>query len=207
MRKIRFYLLLLLPILFFNCKNESTEKSTNLEKIIQIENIEVLKDSLKLDGNKGVWFYKKQPFSGYSIRYYKNNVILEKVGFYNGKKQGIAKTWFSNGVLKTAFHYKKNMLVGSYKAWWSNGVLQSEVTYVNGKLQGVEQKWFSSGTLAKKRNLLEGKENGLQQAWLKNGALYVNYEAKNGRIFGLRRANSCYNLESEKVIRYDEVKK
>ncbi len=41
---------------------------------------------------------------------------------------------------------------------------------------------------------------GLQQAWLKNEKMYVNYEAKNGRIFGMRRANSCYKLENEDVV-------
>ena len=41
----------------------------------------------------------------------------------------------------------------------------------------------------------------MQKAWLKNGKLYVNYEAKNGRIFGMRRANACYKLEDEIIIR------
>ena len=48
---------------------------------------------------------------------------------------------------------------------------------------------------------MEGKEEGLQKAWLPNGTLYVNYEAKNGRIFGMLRANSCYKLENEVVVR------
>jgi hypothetical protein len=40
----------------------------------------------------------------------------------------------------------------------------------------------------------------MQQAWLETGALYVNYEAKNGRIFGLLRSNLCYQLENEVVV-------
>jgi hypothetical protein len=47
--------------------------------------------------------------------------------------------------------------------------------------------------------LNKGKEEGLQQAWLENGKIYVNYEAKNGRIFGMNRANLCYKLKNEKV--------
>ena len=53
----------------------------------------------------------------------------------------------------------------------------------------------------KLRNFADGKEHGFQKAWLANGKLYVNYEAKNGRIFGMRRANSCVRLEDEVVIR------
>ena len=68
-------------------------------------------------------------------------------------------------------------------------------------MQGVSKEWFSNGQLSKLRNLVDGKENGFQKAWLQNGKLYVNYEAKNGRIFGMRRANSCVRLEDEVVIR------
>jgi hypothetical protein len=39
----------------------------------------------------------------------------------------------------------------------------------------------------------------LQKAWLENGTIYVNYEAKNGRVFGMKRANLCYQLKNEKI--------
>jgi antitoxin component YwqK of YwqJK toxin-antitoxin module len=70
---------------------------------------------------------------------------------------------------------------------------------VNGQRHGLQKIWFLNGQLAKRKNLNEGKEEGLQQAWLENGTLYVNYEAKNGRIFGMNRANLCYKLKNEKV--------
>jgi len=55
--------------------------------------------------------------------------------------------------------------------------------------------------LNKSRNFVDGKEHYFQKAWLANGKLNVNYEAKNGCIFGMRRANSCYRLEDEVIIR------
>jgi len=168
---------------------------------IEIEANIVHKDSLVLNGNKGIWYYNNNPYNGYAVKYYTNDSIKEKTGFYNGKKQGIYNVWFENGVLKLESNYNQNVLEGTYKAWWNNGVLASETTYVKGKKQGVEKRWFSNGELSKKSNLLDGKEDGLQQAWLENGKLYVNYEAKNGRIFGMRRANSCYQLKDEVVIR------
>ena len=87
------------------------------------------------------------------------------------------------------------------KLGWENGTLASQSFYENGLKQGVDKKWFSNGQLSKLRNLVDGKEHGFQKAWLANGKLYVNYEAKNGRIFGMRRANSCYRLEDEVIIR------
>ena len=45
----------------------------------------------------------------------------------------------------------------------------------------------------------------MQQAWLENGKIYVNYEAKNGRKFGMNRANLCYELKEEE-IQYENEK-
>ena len=44
-----------------------------------------------------------------------------------------------------------------------------------------------------------GKEKGIQRAYRKNGALYANYEAKNGRIFGLKKASLCFGLEDQQI--------
>lgn len=187
-------LLLLCSLFFINCKNTSKEKEIN------IQNIEVNKSEIKLNGNEGNWYYNNKLFNGYMVTYADNGKLEQKVGFYNGKKQGIAKIWFPNGQLKVKSHYQQNKLIGSYKSWWPNGVLASEANYKNGKLQGVEKRWYASGQIAKQMTYTNGKEEGMQKAWLKNGKLYVNYEAKNGRIFGMKKANLCYQLEDEVVI-------
>ena len=199
--KVFKYFLIVVSIIFINCKSDREIQLISNSQEITIKNIEVLKDDLILNGNLGIWSYNNQPYSGYSVRYHANEALMEKVGFYNGKKEGVSKLWYNNGVLKMESHYDQNTSIGSYKSWWRNGVLSSESNYVNGKVNGIERKWFDNGVLSKQRNLLDVKENGIQQAWLKNGKLYVNYEAKNGRIFGMRRANSCYKLENEVVIR------
>ncbi|WP_396590504.1 toxin-antitoxin system YwqK family antitoxin [Allomuricauda sp. R78024] len=193
-------LLLLFVSCILSCEHSSEPKKNGASEEKIIANVQVAKDSLVLNGNEGNWYYKNQLFTGYAVKYHMNDSLQQKVGFYEGKKMGIAKVWFPNGILKIESHYNQNKLVGSYKAWWNNGVLASKANYVDGKIQGIEKKWYKTGELAKSRNLVDGKEIGLQQAWLKNGKLYVNYEAKNGRIFGMRRANSCYKLKDEEVV-------
>lgn len=163
------------------------------------DKIVIHKDSLILKGNEGNWYYKNKLFNGFAVKYYSNNKLKEKVGFYNGKKQGIYHYWFSNGSIKLESFYDQNVLVGSYTAFWDNGNKSLESYYLNGKKEGLETQWYPEGNISKKRNLVNGRENGLQQAWLKNGKIYVNYEAKNGRVFGMRRANLCYQLKNEKI--------
>ena len=200
---MKYYLSFLYIISFLsigcNSATNTQKEGINFSEKVTISAFTIPKDSLVLNGNEGNWYYKKKLFSGYAVKYYPNGSLQEKTGFLNGKKQNEYRQWFSNGVLKLVSNYNQNVLEGSYKSWWSNGNLASEVNYVKGKKQGVELKWFKDGTLSRKRNLVDGLEDGLQKAWLQNGKLYVNYEAKNGRVFGMKRANSCYQLKNEKI--------
>ncbi|MEB8329037.1 hypothetical protein OO009_06685 [Flavobacteriaceae bacterium KMM 6897] len=195
-----FFILFLLAFLLTNCKEITVNKHL-VEKTLVINSLEVEKKELTLNQIEGKWYFKEQPFNGYSIVFHSNGAIGERLGYYNGKREGIAKKWSDNGVVRVQSYYKQNRLEGVYKSWWENGVLAAESHYVNGVLNGVSKEWYATGELAKERVLLDGKEDGLQRAWLQNGKLYVNYEAKNGRIFGMRRANSCYKLENEVVIK------
>jgi antitoxin component YwqK of YwqJK toxin-antitoxin module len=179
--------------------NTKNIASVHIEKTVIDATITVHKDSLVLNGNEGNWYYKKQLFNGFAVQYYTNDSLKEKTGFFNGKKQGVYKVWFINGVLQLETHYNQNVLVDGYKAWWNNGILALKANYVNGEKQGVERQWYADGSLSKERNLVAGNEHGLQRAWLQNGKIYVNYEAKNGRTFGMSRANLCYQLKNEKV--------
>ncbi|MGB2684466.1 MAG: toxin-antitoxin system YwqK family antitoxin [Olleya sp.] len=201
------------PILFFivivftisGCKDASDITSsatvTKKEQAIVIGNVELLKEALVLNGNKGRWYYKDKPYTGYSLKYYPNGVLEEKLGFFNGRREGVAKRWTKNKKLQLESYYKNNKLDGVYKTWWENGELSGQSFYENGVKQGEEKQWFPDGQMFKLRNFADGKEHGFQKAWLANGKLYVNYEAKNGRIFGMRRASSCVRLEDEVIIR------
>ena len=204
MQLIKYCIFLLFTVVFFGCNTPSKEKLVATKATISITEIEnniVDKKHIKLIPAKGQWYYKDLPFNGYAVSYYENATLAEKTVFFNGKREGKSYSYFSDGTIKKEALYKKNKLDGVKLTYFDNGVLASESNYINGKKHGVQKIWFSDGQLAKKVNLNQGMEDGLQQAWLESGKLYVNYEAKNGRIFGMRRANSCYKLENEVVIR------
>jgi len=201
-----FLLIVSTILLLTGCNDVSLSSKANdigivEEKTLVINATEILKEDLVLNQLEGRWYYNNQLYSGYSVRYYPNDTLAEKIGYHLGKREGITKKWSENGVLRIESHYKDNRLDNVYKSWWENGTLAAQSNYVDGVKQGIEQEWYPTGQLAKKRQLVDGNENGLQQAWLENGKLYVNYETKNGRIFGMRKANSCYKLEDETIIR------
>ena len=194
------YLILFALFSLSSCKKAAVDKTVT-EGAIVINSIEVDKNKLTLNQNQGVWYYNNKPFNGFSEKFNTEGTLIEKLGFYNGKREGVARTWSDNRVLRIESYYNQNRFTGVYKSWWENGVLALQVNYIEGNKQGEEKQWYPNGQLSKLRQLVDGKENGIQKAWLNNGKLYVNYEAKNGRIFGMRRANSCYKLEDEKVVK------
>ncbi|MBC3847149.1 hypothetical protein H8K90_12205 [Winogradskyella echinorum] len=204
-------ILITMLLCLLGCKEASINTSSDIlsdikeDNIIVIDSREVLKSELVLNQLEGVWYYEGQPYNGYSLKFHDNDSLKEKLGFYNGKRHGVARTWSKHGVLRIESYYNQNKLTDDYKSYWENGNLALQVNYVDGKKQGEEKQWYSNGELSKLRQLVGGSEEGIQKAWLPNGQLYVNYEAKNGRIFGLMRANSCYKLEDEKVIRKQNI--
>ncbi|WP_405224069.1 toxin-antitoxin system YwqK family antitoxin [Dokdonia sp. Asnod1-B02] len=195
--------IIILSILLISCNDNSLQEmdiAIHSVKPKTISDIEVLKKELVLNPLEGAWYYNNELFSGYSLRFYPNDTLAEKIGYIQGKREGIAQKWSENGTLRIESYYKNNRLDSIYKSWWENGVLASQSNYTKGVKEGVEREWYATGVLAKQRNLDNGQESGLQKAWLENGTLYVNYEARNGRIFGMRKANSCYKLEDEIII-------
>ena len=175
--------------------------TSKVELVKHIPRIEVDKKELVLNQLEGRWYYNNERFNGFAISYHKNGIKAESIGYYEGKKEGIAKKWFDTNAPQKESHYKANKLVGTTKSWWPNGMLSSESHYVDGTRHGIQKRWHANGQLSMQMTIVNGKEEGLQQAWLENGKIYVNYEAKNGRTFGLRKAKLCYELEDE-IVQY-----
>ncbi len=175
-------------------------KEINSEAI-KISSTEVHKSELRLYPNTGQWLYEGHPFNGFALTHHPNGTIAEKMGFHNGKKQGVALKWYTDGALASKKNYVENRLEGMARTWWPNGALSSESHYVNRQRHGKQKRWYPNGQIARLMHFDRGKEEGLQQAWLRTGKLYANYEAKNGRFFGLKRSNLCYTLKDEVVQR------
>ena len=184
-------LFLILIFLGFKVENATSHWS--------IPTTELNKDLLKLNKLEGKWYYDGKPYNGYAIVRHSNGKLAERTGFYEGKRQGPSYTWFDNGSLASQKNYVENRLEGTAETWWSNGQQSAASNYKNRQRHGEQLKWYPDGQMARRQHFVHGKEEGLQQAWLRTGKLYANYEAKNGRFFGLKRSNLCYQLKNEVV--------
>lgn len=197
------YVVLILQ--FLSCiesvKKESTSPVVKEVQALAVPEIIIDKSELHYDRNISVWTLNGEQFSGYAVSYYPNSNLQQKIGILEGKKQNETKDWYPNGKLKFSANYHQGKLHGEKKSWSADSTHQllAHYNYYLGKAHGVQKKWYLTGETFKILHLNMGKEEGIQQAYRKNGELYVNYEARNGRIFGLKRASLCFELENEKI--------
>ncbi len=170
--------------------------------IPKVPALQVPKEQLTLMPLEGKWYFQQQPFSGHAVLFHPDSSLAEKVGFVDGKREGLAHKWYQDGQLQKESFYRANKLDGTVRIWASGPekVLVVESRYVAGVRHGLQQRWYPDGTPLNKRNLVNGQEVGMQQAWLPTGKIYINYEAKNGRTFGLKKATLCYQLDSLEVV-------
>lgn len=159
----------------------------------------ILKDSLELAANEGLVYYKGQIFTGIAKSFYPSGSVAEMIEYSRGKKNNLYKKYFEDGTQSYEAQYREGKKSGISKSWWSNGNLRSESNFKEGKPDGLQKQWYKSGAKFKILNLVKGLEEGRQQSWRENGKVYSNYQAINGRIFGLKRANLCYKLDAEEV--------
>lgn len=203
---MKFLILFLISLAVFGCRTEAPLLVVSGMEVVspEVPNVAWSSVDVYLNKSNSTWYLIRDSSlaSGYVNAYFTTGQLFRKFGLVNGKKEGAQQTYFPNGRLQFDEVYRTNRLHGTVKRWsLQNGYqLVALLQYQNGKPHGTQKKWYNTGELHKHLNLVEGREDGLQQAFRKNGALYANYEAKNGRVFGFKRSNLCYELDNEQVV-------
>ncbi|MBX2817459.1 MAG: membrane-binding protein [Saprospiraceae bacterium] len=160
-----------------------------------------LKSDLHYDRSTSTWLKAEHSYSGYALDYHDNGRLRSSVGIHQGRRENVCIEWFGNGKIRSITHYRNGKLHGIKKTWSSDEPqnLLSYTRYASGKAHGTHKIWYPSGEIFKILHYEHGIEKGLQQAFRKNGDLFANYEARDGRVYGLKRASLCFGLSSESI--------
>ena len=196
-------IILVILLIITGC-NRPEDRSGSVEAHNIVPDIEWQTGDTYYDRMTSTWRFKSDSnrVSGYIISYFVDGSIQKKIGLIEGRKEGVQLTYYPSGELRFSESYADNKLDGKVMRWGIEEGYQllAELNYKEGKLHGEQRKWYATGELHKLMHIDNGVENGMQKAFRKNGALYANYEAKNGRTFGLKRSNLCYELDDEQVV-------
>jgi len=204
-----FLMALVLVLLLLSCTDKtiatSPSPTNSVATLLDLPNKTVNKSALFYNKKKSVWTLNDQLYTGYAVSFYSDSTPKEKFGILNGRKQNQAIHWYADGHYKHITNYHKGKPHGDKKSWSADSLhtMVAHLQYVSGKVHGEQKKWYPTGELFKKMNFNMGKEEGLQQAFRKNGALFANYEAREGRIFGLKKAALCFGI-ADNNIQYEK---
>ncbi|MEP1778807.1 hypothetical protein [Reichenbachiella sp.] len=206
---MRFRFLVIFLFFLISCENQpvSWEHASQETTAVEIPQVEFRMNEVFFNRKNSLWQLRSDSttVSGYIIERFANDQIARHLGVFEGKREGVLTAYYPSGRVRFIENYKNNKLDGAVKRWSKEAGYQllAELSYEARKLHGVQKMWFPTGELHKLMHMKRGKEDGLQQAFRKNGALYANYEARNGRIFGLKRSNLCYELDNQQVVYKD----
>jgi len=139
--------------------------------------------------------------------------VIEETRYKDGFPDGVAKTWYDNGQLKSEAEAvydekaKRAHPIGTARAWCDNGTLKSESQAdKDGKAIGQYKTWTCSGKLLSVTTYPYGEHVSAQE--LENGDVVVTQtgttvappEGKSGGMFWVGEHKQFNNLDGKPVL-------
>ena len=106
----------------------------------------------------------------------KNKTYMKIDTLGNWIYNGISKSYYKNGQLKSEGNFKNNKQDGQWRSYYDNGRLKSKVYYKDGKEDGLYEEYYENGQLKYKRNYKDGELDGLDESYDENGQLKGNFK-------------------------------
>ncbi|MEQ8905661.1 hypothetical protein [Ekhidna sp.] len=185
-------------ILITGCMDSKDVMTTPVEETdIAVPEVNILvSDADVTKKQNGDVFYNDLPFSGYLIERYSNGILSLKIGYYDGRQNGMMTSYYENGDVRYIRPYRDGEKHGKHIGFHRNGTTSFEYYFVNGFSEGNHKEWFDDGQPATDMNYVNGKEFGRQQAWRPDGKVRSNYTVReNGRRYGLMGIKRCTKLD------------
>jgi antitoxin component YwqK of YwqJK toxin-antitoxin module len=117
--------------------------------------------------------------------------LLEGSAVLVGAPDRVVHVFGSDGRVIAQTAFRDGRKVGRQDALWPDGSLKSRAYFDGDILIGTARAWHANGRTAEVKRYVDGRPRGLQQAWTDRGELFLNFDARNGRNFGLVNAKPC----------------
>ncbi len=89
--------------------------------------------------------------------FYLDNKAIKKIGYFkHGLKEGIWKSWYSNGQLKAIHHWRRGIKHGHFELFDADGQLSQAGSYRRGSLHGKVNE-FKNGNIIRTIKYKRGK--------------------------------------------------
>ena len=128
--------------------------------------------------------------------YYPNGVLKSEITYVNNRPNGYARIYYKNGKLSEEGYWKGTKWVGQYNYYYENGNKAYEWTFnEQGKRSGKQKYYYESGKLRIEGEWQDGKENGVIKEYFEDGSI------KSEKLF----ADGSFNAGSSKFYAQKKV--
>ena len=135
--------------------DEATDNESNAST--QAQNVAIVEEFEKVektfaDGSPevvGIYTVNEAGFRDkvHEKHFHPNGAISMEGPMLNGKRQGVWKSWYTNGIQWSQNDYENGLRNGKTFSWYENGNLRYEGQYENDKQVGFWQVYDENGTL------------------------------------------------------------
>ena len=193
--------------LAFSC---CTEKSQNKIILIKVPNIYFNDNDGKYTHENGIFLRNGKSYSGNLVMLYSEYDTAGIIPFYNGLEEGWSRKYYTHKKTAEERLYHLGRKEGTHIGWWENGQLKFIYQFKNDNHEGKAQTWYPGGQLATDNFYEKGYETGLQRSWYPDGVLRANYDARNGRQYGLTGVKNCesvFDSTTKKFVQHTLAKR
>jgi len=156
-------------------------------------------------GEDGVVYVvgEEKPYTGKAV--FEGEQKRREIAYKNGKLDGLASRWYSDGQKKSETNYKDGQYSGPYRTWYRDGQQEKEGSYKAGKEDGQWVFWYPGGQKQGEGNYEDGKRINQWTLWapdgrkLETGVLTDN----DGNAYQtIKIGNQWWMAENLRVTRY-----
>jgi antitoxin component YwqK of YwqJK toxin-antitoxin module len=157
---------------------------TSIKLFSQVSNLkkyDANETTLHLDDSIVYFRSSMKPFNGIIQKKNDNGKVIFECNYIDGRKDGLAKMWCSDGHLYFAGNYKNGLPNGTFEWWYANGKIAAKCLYSEGLLNGKCEEWYEEfGQLKYEENYKLGRLFGIQRYFTKEGASIGGGDLKDG---------------------------
>ncbi len=124
--------------------------------------------------------------NGLHKKYFENGIVAAELPCKDGKPNGLCKFYYEPGGLRFEKNYKAGIQDGPMKEYDGAGKVISENTFLNGKIEG-ESRSYSGGKLVKLYNFKNGLKHGVSTDFYPDGSKLRDTPYLNGNINGIEK--------------------
>jgi hypothetical protein len=109
------------------------------------------------------------------VRAKSGNYVVSEISYKNGRKNGLTKTFYPSGRVRTTRWYVNDMLQDSSIWYYEEGQIFRVTPYYNDTIDGVQKQYYRTGQLKARLGYSRGLRTTYFEEFTKEGKLVKDY--------------------------------